>query len=53
MSGRVLGKRSDVAVHAGTQHFSIPVSSRAERVLVSLETPAGEVQALDVPLRRC
>jgi hypothetical protein len=50
MSGRVLGKRNDVAVPAGTQHFSIPVSSRAERVLVSFETAAGEVQALDVPL---
>jgi hypothetical protein len=51
MSGRLLGRRNDVAIHAGTQHVSIPVSSRAERVLVSFETAAGEVQALDVTPR--
>jgi hypothetical protein len=56
MAGRVVRART-VAVSAGTQHVSIPVDAAARdrlardgSALVSYETTADEVQALDLPL---
>jgi LmbE family N-acetylglucosaminyl deacetylase len=50
MSGRVLATANDVALARGTRHLSLPLPAgrRADRVLVSFETPGDEVQALDV-----
>jgi hypothetical protein len=56
MAGRVVRDKS-VAVTAGTQRVSIPVDAAARdrlardgSALVSYETTADEVQALDLPL---
>jgi LmbE family N-acetylglucosaminyl deacetylase len=56
MAGRIV-RRKTVAVTSGSQHVSIPLDAAARAALVrdgsalvSYETPADEVQALDVPL---